>query len=114
MIDTGGTLCKAAGMLKEHGAFQVYAVATHGIFSGNAMEKINDSCLEEVCVTDSIPQTENLAVCPKLKVITLAPLLAEVIKRLHNEQSLSNLFAYESAGLMKHASSQSSVPPLKL
>ena len=114
MIDTGGTLCKAAGMLKEHGAFQVYAVATHGIFSGNAMEKINDSCLEEVCVTDSIPQKENLAVCPKLKVITLAPLLAEVIKRLHNEQSLSNLFAYESAGLMKHASSQSSVPPLKL
>lgn len=92
MIDTGGTLCKAAELLKKNGAEQVYAVATHGVFSQTAMEKINESCLEEVCVTDSLPQTENQKKCPKLKVVSLAPLLAEVIRRLHNEQSLSNLF----------------------
>ena len=62
MIDTGGTLCKAAALLKENGAAKVYAIATHGLFSGPAMERITNSCLEEVCVTDSIPQAKNMAV----------------------------------------------------
>jgi len=92
MIDTGGTLCKAAELLKSNGATQVYAIATHGIFSDPALERIMSSCLEEVCVTDSLPQAENLERCPKLKVITLAPLFAEAIRRLHREESLSGLF----------------------
>ena len=61
-VFNSGTLCKAAALLKDHGATKVYAVATHGLFSGPAMERINNSCMEEVCVTDSIPQKDNLKV----------------------------------------------------
>jgi len=61
-------------------------------FRAMLWKKINNSCLEEVCVTDSIPQAKNQAVCPKLRVITIAPLLAEAIRRLHTEKSLSKLF----------------------
>jgi ribose-phosphate pyrophosphokinase len=113
MIDTGGTLCKAAALLKDNGAQKVYAVATHGLFSGPAMQRINDSCLEEVCVTDSIPQKKNLAVCSKLTVITIAPLLAEAIRRLHIEKSLSNLFdPSKSKGEAPQV--QSAIPQLNL
>merc|ERR1711916_279294 len=62
MIDTGGTICRAAKMLKERGAVRVYAIATHGVFSGSAMQNLNDSCLEEVWVTDSIPQQKSSGV----------------------------------------------------
>lgn len=92
IIDTAGTICKAAALLKEAGALSVYGVATHGLFSGPAMERLNASVMEEVWVTDSIPQDGNTARCDKLKVITMAPLLAEAIQRLHNEQSLSQMF----------------------
>src|SRR3989338_610885 len=92
MIDTAGTLCKAAQLLKDNGAAQVYAFTTHGLLSGPACDRINSSCLEEVCVTDSIPQEARIAVCPKLTVISLADLLADAIYRLHNEESLSELF----------------------
>lgn len=92
MIDTAGTLCKAAQLLKDNGAVRVYCFATHGLFSGEACERINSSCLEEVCVTDSIPQDRNIARCPKLTVISLAELLSDAIFRLHNEESLSELF----------------------
>jgi len=92
MIDTAGTLTAAAGLLKEKGATSVYACATLGLFSGPALDRINNSHLEEVLVTDSIPQDANSAKCPKLKVLSLVPLLAEAIKRLHNEKSLSCLF----------------------
>eukprot|EP00009_Paramoeba_aestuarina_P017750 CAMPEP_0201539660 /NCGR_PEP_ID=MMETSP0161_2-20130828/70527_1 /ASSEMBLY_ACC=CAM_ASM_000251 /TAXON_ID=180227 /ORGANISM="Neoparamoeba aestuarina, Strain SoJaBio B1-5/56/2" /LENGTH=541 /DNA_ID=CAMNT_0047947071 /DNA_START=84 /DNA_END=1709 /DNA_ORIENTATION=- len=115
MIDTGGTLCKAAALLKENGATKVYAVATHGLFSGPAMERINNSCMEEVCVTDSIPQKENLKVCAKLTVITLAPLLAETIRRLHTEKSLSNLFdSRRSNSTAPPVQSASGIPQLNL
>jgi ribose-phosphate pyrophosphokinase len=110
MIDTGGTLCKAAELLKINGADQVFAIATHGVFSADAMDRINNSCLTEVCVTDSLPQAKNLAQCPKLKVISIAPLLAEVICRLHCEQSLSNLF---EVGLAT-SGSHSTLPSFKL
>jgi ribose-phosphate pyrophosphokinase len=92
MIDTAGTLTKAAALLKENGATKVYAFATHGLFSDPALDRINKSVLEEVCVTDSLPQEKNLARCPKLKVLSIVSLLVEVIQRLHNEKSLSSLF----------------------
>jgi ribose-phosphate pyrophosphokinase len=111
MIDTAGTLCKAAQLLKDNGARQVYAFATHGLLSGPALERINNSCLEEVCVTDSIDQTDRIPLCPKLTVISLAGLLAEAIYRLHNEESLSALFSdgpVRSTQVAVRASSSSS------
>lgn len=92
MIDTAGTLAAASKLLKEKGAASVYACASHGVLSGKALENINHSLLEEVVVTDSIPQDLNQAACPKLKVISVAPLLAEVISRIHSDKSLSSLF----------------------
>eukprot|EP01100_Stratorugosa_tubuloviscum_P008590 TRINITY_DN357_c0_g3_i1.p1 TRINITY_DN357_c0_g3~~TRINITY_DN357_c0_g3_i1.p1 ORF type:complete len:324 (+),score=178.83 TRINITY_DN357_c0_g3_i1:84-1055(+) len=94
IIDTAGTLTKAASLLKEKGAAKVLAFATHGIFSGPALERINESVLDEVCVTDSIPQEQNVTKCPKLRIRSIVPLVAEVVKRLHNEQSLSSLFNF--------------------
>jgi len=92
MIDTGGTLCKAAELLKQNGAKKVFACATHGLLSSNATERINNSVLEGVWVSDSIPQKEHLEKCPKLHVLSLVPLLAQAISKLHYEQSLSDLF----------------------
>jgi len=93
IIDTAGTLVKAAQLLADSGAKEVIACATHGVFSGNAIEKINGSVLKEVYVTDSIPQERNAKLCDKLKVLSIAPLLARAIYRLHEEKSLSILFA---------------------
>eukprot|EP01099_Mayorella_cantabrigiensis_P000712 TRINITY_DN1312_c0_g1_i1.p3 TRINITY_DN1312_c0_g1~~TRINITY_DN1312_c0_g1_i1.p3 ORF type:complete len:109 (-),score=26.46 TRINITY_DN1312_c0_g1_i1:41-367(-) len=96
MIDTGGTLVKAVNLLRTNGAGQVYACATHGVFSANAAERLNDcETLEEVVVTDSLPQDDNQSRCGKLVVLTLASLLAETIWRLHHEKSLNYLFTKE-------------------
>jgi len=92
MIDTAGTLCAAAQLLKDNGSVRVIACATHGIFSGPALERLNSSCMEEVCVTDSIPQDENRVQCKKLVVLSLVSLLAASIRHLHDEKSLSILF----------------------
>jgi len=92
MIDTAGTLIKAAQLLKDSGASRVIACATHGLFSGSAIEKLNGSCLEEVCVTDSINQEANVAGCKKLVILSLVDLLSEAILNLHFERSLSLLF----------------------
>jgi len=92
MIDTGGTLCKAAEMLTSGGAAKVYAVATHGLLSGPACERITASGLTEVWVTDTIPQEEHLKACSKLRVFSVVPMLAKAVARLHNEQSLHALF----------------------
>jgi len=92
IIDTAGTLAKAAQLLADSGAKSVMACATHGVFSGPALERINESVLEEVYVTDSIPQDENFKKCPKLKVLSIAPMLARAIARLHEVKSLSILF----------------------
>jgi len=92
LINTANTITTAADILKKHGANRVYAFSTHGVFSGPALDKINESCLEEVCVTDSIPQDENLIKCPKLRVSSIVNLLAEAIQRVHGEKSLSVLF----------------------
>ena len=92
MIDTAGTLTKAASLLKELGAVEVYALASHGLLTDPALDRINKSELIEVCVTDSIPQEDNCAKCPKLRVLSIAPLLSDAILRLHHERSLSALF----------------------
>jgi ribose-phosphate pyrophosphokinase len=90
MIDTAGTLCKAAEVLMENGAKSVRAMATHGIFSGKAYENIQNSCMEEVIVTDSIPVKENLS--SKIKVLSCAQLFADVMKLVHNKESISDKF----------------------
>ena len=94
MIDTGGTLCKAAEALKEHGARRVFAYATHPVLSGAAAENIKNSVIDEVIVTDSVPLTEELKAIDKIKVLTLADMLAETIRRVSNEESISALFEH--------------------
>lgn len=89
MIDTGGTLMKAAEMLKENGASKVFAFATHGIFSGDSVEKIDSSHLDKVFVTDSIPLKKE---SNKIEVISVAQYLAKAIKCINEEKSVSVLF----------------------
>lgn len=93
MIDTAGTLQQAAKILKGNRASRVIACASHGVFSGPAITRINEcEDLQSVIVTDSISQENNLRLCPKLSVVSLVPLLAEAIARLHQDESLSTLF----------------------
>ena len=89
MIDTAGTICKAAGMIKEKGATSVRAVSTHGVLSGKAYENIENSALDEVIITDTIlPKQEG----KKIRVLTVADLFAKAIRRTHNYESISELF----------------------
>ena len=92
MIDTAGTLCNAARAVKDRGARRVVACATHGVLSGPAVQRIIDSPLEEVVVTNSIPLSPQVAACPKIKIISIARLLGEAIRRIHNSDSVSSLF----------------------
>ncbi|MFQ3573822.1 MAG: ribose-phosphate pyrophosphokinase [Thermodesulfovibrionales bacterium] len=92
MIDTAGTTTQAAEALLENGAKKVYAACTHGVLSGPAIDRINRSPLEEVVVTDTIPMGDKVSRCKKLKVLSVAPLLAEAIKRIHDESTVSSLF----------------------
>lgn len=89
MIDTAGTICKAAGILKDKGAKSVRAVATHAVLSGKAYENIEKSELDEVAFTDSIPQRQN---CPKIKVISVADMFAETIRNVVEHKSISDHF----------------------
>lgn len=92
MADTCGTLCKAADVLLDNGGAKVVAMITHGIFSSNAIEKINNSKLDKVICTNSMPLDEKLANCPKLQLLDIGSTLAEAIRRLHNGESVSYLF----------------------
>ena len=92
IVDTAGTATLAAKILMEEGAKSVSLTCTHGVLSGNAIEKINDSEFEEVIITDSIPQHENAKRCKKLKILSLANLLGESIKRISSGDSISSLF----------------------
>lgn len=92
IIDTAGTLCNAAEAVLKQGATEVYAVATHGVFSGPAIERINKSVIKRIWVTNSIPQEDRLARCDRLNVVSLGPLLAEAVKRIHHGDSISSLF----------------------
>ena len=94
MIDTGGTLCKAAAALKEHGAKRVFAYATHPVLSGNAAENLRNSVIDEVIVTDSIPLSDELKALDNIKVLTLADMMAETIRRISNEESISAMFQH--------------------
>jgi ribose-phosphate pyrophosphokinase len=91
MIDTAGTLVKAAEALKRNGADTVYASATHAVFSGPAVERIDASPLKEVVVTNSIP-AERACRSPKVKCLSVARLLADAILSIHDETSVSKLF----------------------
>jgi len=92
MADTAGTLTEAAGALLEAGARAVYALATHPVLSGPAIKRIEESAIEEMIVTDSIALRDDARDCKKLKVVTVAKLLAEAIRRINNEESISSLF----------------------
>ncbi len=92
MIDTAGTITHAAAALKEKGAKKVIAACAHAVLSGPALDRINDSVLEEVIVTNTIPMDEKQAKCKKLTVLSVASLLGEAIKRIHEETSVSSLF----------------------
>jgi ribose-phosphate pyrophosphokinase len=92
MIDTGGTLVKAAGALLEKGAASVYACCTHGVFAADAVEKIRNSKLQQVVTTNSIPLSEAGKRNKKIKVLSVAGLLADAIRSIHHETSVSRLF----------------------
>jgi len=92
MVDTAGTLCKAAAALKENGATKVVAYCTHPVLSGKALDNINGSQLDELVVTDTIPLTEAAKACSKIRTLTMANLLAESVRRVSNEESISALF----------------------
>jgi ribose-phosphate pyrophosphokinase len=92
MIDTAGTLTQAAQAIKDLGAKEVMACATHPVLSGPAVERIEDSVLSSVIVTNTIPLSEQAAGCSKIKVMSVANLLGEAIRRIHQEDSVSSLF----------------------
>ena len=92
MVDTAGTLCQAAGILKEKGAKKVVAYATHAVLSGNAIDNINNSELDELVTTNTIPLSKDAVHCSKIRQLSIAPTLAEVIKRISEEESISTIF----------------------
>jgi len=93
MIDTAGTIVQGAQACAEKGAKSVWAGCTHAVLSGPALERLQQSCLTEVVVTNTIPLNGKEQQCPKLKVLSVAPLLGEAITRIHEEESVSSLFA---------------------
>ncbi len=92
LVDTAGTLANSAEALKEHGALSVYACCTHPVLSGKAIERINDSPIEELIVTDTIPIRQEASRCKKIKVLPVAELFGEAIKRIYDNESVSSLF----------------------
>ena len=92
MVDTANTLCEAANALKEHGAEQVMAYCTHAVLSGSAAERVTNSALDELVVTDTIPLRDDALACKKIRQLSVAELLAETIRRISNEDSVSSLF----------------------
>jgi ribose-phosphate pyrophosphokinase len=92
MVDTAGTLCEAANALKEHGAAKVVAYCTHPVLSGKAVRNIEASKLDELVVTDTIPLHEEAAVCDRIRQLSIAEMLAETMRRISEEESVSSLF----------------------
>ncbi|MCC7310672.1 MAG: ribose-phosphate pyrophosphokinase [Sulfuritalea sp.] len=92
MVDTAGTLCKAAQALKENGAKRVLAYCTHAVLSGSAVPRIAESELDELVVTDTIPLSEEARACKRIRQISIAELMAETMLRISNESSVSSLF----------------------
>lgn len=92
IVDTAGTLCSAAYQLKENGAISVRAYVTHPVLSGPAVDNISKSVLDEIVVTDTIPLSDTAKACPKIRVVSLADMLAQAIKRINIEESVSSMF----------------------
>ena len=92
IIDTAGTLVKSVAALKEQGADRVLAAAVHAVLSGPALDRLTESAIEQVLVTNTTPMDEKLSVCSKLRPFTVAPLLGEAIHRIHEQSSVSSLF----------------------
>ncbi len=92
MVDTAGTLVNAATALSKAGARNISACCTHPVLSGSAVERINNSAIKKLYITDTIPTQDKCALCSKLQVESVAPLLGEAISRIHREVSVSELF----------------------
>jgi len=92
MADTCGTIVQAAQKLVEDGATKIYAILTHGIFSGEALNRLNNSSFEAIVVTNTIPQDRNMIECGKIQVIDVSMMFAEAVRRTHNGESVSYLF----------------------
>ncbi|NML28713.1 ribose-phosphate pyrophosphokinase [Zoogloea dura] len=92
IVDTAGTLCKAAQALKENGAKRVMAYCTHAVLSGPAISRVNESDLDELVVTDTIPLSDEAKACKRIRSVSIAELLADTILRISNEESVSSLF----------------------
>jgi ribose-phosphate pyrophosphokinase len=92
MVDTAGTLCQAASALKSHGARKVVAYITHPVLSGPAVSRIAESALDEIVVTDTIPLSEAAEACARIRQLSTAELLAETMRRISDEESVSSLY----------------------
>jgi ribose-phosphate pyrophosphokinase len=92
MVDTAGTLCQAAAALKDEGAKGVFAYCTHPVLSGKAIENIENSAMDEMVVTDTIPLSEAATACSRIRQVSVAGLLAETVRRVHSEESVSSLY----------------------
>ena len=93
IIDTAGTICEAARVLKEKGAKDIYVCAAHPVFSGPALQRLDEAPIKEVIVSNSIPLGSNAP--EKIKQLSVAPLLGEAISRIHDDESVSSLFGFE-------------------
>jgi ribose-phosphate pyrophosphokinase len=92
LVDTAGTLCQAANALKDHGAAKVVAYCTHPVLSGPAVTNLNNSRLDELVVTNTIPLSPAAKSCSTIRQVSIAELLAETMRRISNEESVSSLF----------------------
>ncbi|KAJ8106255.1 hypothetical protein ONZ43_g7127 [Nemania bipapillata] len=95
LVDTANTITRAAKLLRKERATTVYALITHGVFSGDAIQRINISSIDKIVVTNSVPQVEHQRQCPKLDVLDVSPIFAEAIRRIHHGESISVLFQYD-------------------
>ncbi|KAG6024178.1 hypothetical protein E4U41_001835 [Claviceps citrina] len=93
--DTANTITRAAKLLKKEGATKVYALLTHGVFSGDAIPRLNASAIDRIIVTNTVPQDEHRRLCPKLDILDVSPIFAEAIRRVHHGESISRLFQYD-------------------
>jgi ribose-phosphate pyrophosphokinase len=92
MVDTAGTLVKAAQALKDSGAKNIFACCTHAVLSGEAVNRLNESCIDRIYVTNTVPADDKAVQCPKIRIQSVAPLLGEAISRIYREVSVSELF----------------------
>ena len=95
LVDTANTITRAAKLLRKERATVVYALIAHGVFSGDAIQRINLSAIDKIVVTNSVPQDEHRRACPKLDVLDVSPIFAEAIRRIHHGESISVLFQYD-------------------